>query len=67
MKPSQIHAIPPEHMEEPMEVAEHMMEPMDVVANECSTLIAPSFIFAFKNNFDKRSQTGFQKQQANYA
>ena len=54
-------------MEEPMEVAEHMMKPMDVVANECSTLIAPSFIFAFKNNFDKRSQTGFQKQQANYA
>ena len=53
--------------EEPMEVAEHMMEPMDVVANECSTLIAPSFIFVFKNNFDKRSQTGFQKQQANYA
>jgi len=66
MKPSQVHAIPPEHLEEPMQVAEHMVEPMDVVANECSTLLAPSFIFAFKNNFDKRSQTGFQKQQANY-
>jgi len=53
-------------MEEPMEVAEHMVEPMEVVANGCSTLLAPSFILAFKNNFDERSQTGFQKQQANY-
>ena len=49
-----------------MEVAEHMVEPMEVTADECSTLLAPSFILAFKNNFDKRSQTGFQKQQANY-
>ena len=43
-----------------------MVEPMDVVANKCSTLLAPSFIFAFKNNFDKRSQTGSQKKQGNY-
>ena len=57
MKPSQVHAIPPEHLEEPMQVVEHIVEPMDVVANECSTLLALSFIVAFKNNFYKRSQT----------